>query len=223
MHNRKCTILHGKDEAFSTLIPRELADKLLISYWKYVRPFACVIKEGLKQPFERWQRYCFVSACDEKYVRRVISTAFGGNGRTFQWVRHSANFLLKMFLKGTPTPLLPVFKLFGHSQKTDESYAVEKLSGFMPENCTNTTDVRLILEAYWSKINLSLRRENPTDSVSSEDSDESSDDEYEGLDDEAFDEEESNEGESARETNENESDAETNCSPLGKSIVKIQA
>ena len=126
-------------------------------------------------------------ASDEKYVRQVIKDAFGGNGRTFQWVRHSANFLLKMFLKSTPTPSLPVFKLFGHSQKTDESYAVEKLSGFMPENCTNTTDVRLILESYWNKINLHSRINNPMDQISCEESEDESESESDDMLDESED------------------------------------
>ena len=68
MYNSKCSTLHGKNESFSTLLPRKFADPLFIPYWKYVRPFAVVLKEGTKsiQSFERWQRFCFVQACDEK-------------------------------------------------------------------------------------------------------------------------------------------------------------
>ena len=170
MQNRKCTLLHGKSKEFSTLLPRKLADSLLVLYWKYVRPFAAMLVDGLNnhKSFERWQRYCFVQACDEKWVRKAVRDAFGGSESrcTFQWLRHSSNFLMKMFVKGAiPNAALPVYKLFGHSEGTDACYAVEKLAGFSSESYTNTTDVRLILSTFWSKVDLENRRENPTDVV----------------------------------------------------------
>lgn len=187
--NSKLTQLRGRCKAYSVFLPRKLVDPIFVAYWKYVRPFALMLKEGLgsKQSYHRWHRYCFVQACDEKWVRRVICEALGGKEtrRTFQWLRHAAIFLMRMFVRGAiPAPSLPVYKLFGHSESTDACYAVEKLSGYTSESCTNTTDVRLILSVYWQKIDLEERKANPTDVVEVDESDSGNeyDDEEEGHD-----------------------------------------
>ena len=119
---------------------------------------------GNRQSFDRWKRYCFVQACDPKWVRKHVCDAFGGRttGRNLKWLRHSLIFLMRQFVKGnSANSSLPVYKLFAHSESTDAWYAIEKLAGFPPERCTNTTDMRLILNTLWQKINLEARRANP--------------------------------------------------------------
>jgi len=219
MKNNKCTLLHGKSEAFSTFLPRKIADYTFGCYWKYVRPFALVVKESLggTQSFERWKRYCFVQACDEKWVREAIRDSFAGNGIgcNFQWLRHSANFLLNMFVKGTSfSHSLPVFRLFGHSPSTDACYGVEKLSGFDNLNCTNTTAVRIIQEKYWEKVGLEQRRdhaENDESDHGCDSEDESEDDcSYSGDESDDFGHESNSENDSEDDYVHDESDGENN-------------
>ena len=180
--NNKGSKLHRKDKGFAALLPRTIANSVFVAYWKYVRPFALMLMDSLgnRQSFDRWKRYCFVQACDPKWVRKHVCDAFGGRttGRNLKWLRHSLIFLMRQFVKGnSANSSLPVYKLFAHSESTDACYAIEKLAGFPPERCTNTTDMRLILNTLWQKINLEARRANPTDSVEdSEDDQENSDD-----------------------------------------------
>ena len=174
--NTKGSQLHGKSKAYSTLLPRKLADPLFVAYWKYVRPFASMLNESLGNvtSFERWKRYCFVQACDEKWVRDAVCEAFGGRDtrRTFQWLRHASNFLMNMYVKGE-TSILPVFKLYGHSESIDATYAVERVSGFTSADCTNITDVRVMLGKHWDKVDLYTRRDEPVDRVETDDNAES--------------------------------------------------
>ena len=95
--------------------------------------------------------------------------------------------------------------MFGHSQRTHQTYAVEKVSGLKSEFCTNVTDVKLMLEMYWTKLCISERKENPVDFIEFDDDSSSVFTDSSSCDPSAADEADGPSGESQ---NESESDDE---------------
>jgi hypothetical protein len=168
--SRKTSLLHDKDDRCLVLLPRKWFEHV-IQYWITVRPFASILARALQRSnkeVDRWQRFCFIKA-SSKVVSKCVCAALGGQGKTFQRLRHAIEAIFREKVIPQEHMLLEQFpfdKLLGHSRTTGLSYGVRILEGSNRLHAaTDITGIRRCLKTYWRILGLDEIQEKDLSSI----------------------------------------------------------
>ena len=177
-----------------TMVDRHLFE-VVLEYWAFVRPFACLLAMSLNASLtasqrleskyrklclddeEGWRVRCFVKSKDPKYITSAVSKSFGGKAG-FQQLRHASEALFSEYI--VPKQLAieriaPFDNLFGHSSTVGIAYgcateAVRYGSG-RSAAAVDLTSLRTCMKLWWKMLPAFADLVCDSESVSDDDSD----------------------------------------------------